>query len=331
MKQSLDRVAVAVDEDGYAEAGHQAKCPEAPLTCPNKCRMKQIKRKDMESHRSKCPQEPVECPFAEAGCKMNVYRHQLDDHMTTGLQQHVMLLMIDRKQLKRELNEVKAKLSKAETELGETKGRLTTELGAGFNYSVNKLEKHGDSVILLMHSFFKYRCSGKVWRSPPFYYGEGYKMCLGVHANGMGDGAGTHVSVELLHLRGEYDDQLVWPRECICCLIVYTAPRKFNYDGCFSFNTNSFCRCPALDEHIQMDHEVKFCSLNNKQILHLVNDCLTFCVEYGGCCCITVNLKYCNIKSSKSFICTINSTCILTIIIIITVLFCFFPVACRWI
>jgi hypothetical protein len=47
--------------------GHQAECPEALLTCPNKCGMNNIKRKDMKDHRSQCPQEVVECPFAEAG------------------------------------------------------------------------------------------------------------------------------------------------------------------------------------------------------------------------------------------------------------------------
>ena len=283
-----------LDEDGYA--GHQAKCPEAPLACPNNCGSEKIKRKNMKRHRSQCPQEPVEGPFAEAGCKVDIHRHQLDGHMTTSLQHHVMLLMIDRKQLKGELNEVKAKLSKAEAELNETrcelleaKARLTTELGAGFSYSVNKLEKLGDSVILLMHSFSKYRRSGEVWQSPPFYYREGYKMCLAVHANGVGEGAGTHVSVVVLHFRGEYDDQLSWPKKCDCCMGV----EEENDDGYFSFDTcthNRLRRYPAVNEHIEIERQVKFCGLNNEKILHLVNDCLTFCVEYDTFCRIIVKI-----------------------------------------
>ena len=79
----------------------------------------------MESHHSQCPQEPVECPFAEFGCKVDIHRHQLDDHMTTNLQQHVMLLMVDRKQLKKEFNVVKDKLSKAERKLEETELKLS--------------------------------------------------------------------------------------------------------------------------------------------------------------------------------------------------------------
>ena len=200
-------VSIRQSEDDYF--GHQAKCPEAPLTCPNKCGMKKIKRKDMDRHRSQCPQEPVECPFAEAGCKVDVHRQQLEDHISTSLQQHVLLLMTDREQLKREwkemkteLNEVKAKLSQAETSLHEAETRLA--FCEAFNNQANKLKKPGDSMKVTMSGFSKYRRSGKVWHSPPFYYEGGYKMSLAVHANGVEEGAGTHMSVGVLHFRGEY-------------------------------------------------------------------------------------------------------------------------------
>ena len=252
-----------------------------------------IKRKDMEGHRSQCPLEPVECPFAEAGCKVNVCRHQLDDHMTTSLHQHVTLLMIDRKQLKRELNEVKAKLSKAETELNETKhklskaeteideakARLTTELGADFSYLVNKLEKYDDSVILLMHSFSKYHRSGKVWHSPPFYYREGYKMCLAVHANGVGEGAGTHVSVTLILLKGECDSaQHQSEGKC--------PPFHFLPFTCtlrVGETLLNVCQYKPLSQYSEavkeLGHNETFCT--HKYIVSkLVNDCITFSITY---------------------------------------------------
>ena len=50
------------------------------------------------------------------------------------------------------------------------------------------------------------------WYSPPFYsHPRGYKLCLSVDANGSGTGKGTHVSVYVLLMRGEFDDQLQWP------------------------------------------------------------------------------------------------------------------------
>ena len=54
--------------------------------------------------------------------------------------------------------------------------------------------------------------SNDVWYSPPFYtHLGGYRICLGVHANGIGDGEGTHVTVAVHLMRGEFDDLLKWP------------------------------------------------------------------------------------------------------------------------
>ena len=64
----------------------------------------------------------------------------------------------------------------------------------------------------IMTNFSHHKDSGKKWFSPPFYsHIGGYKMCLGVVANGWGGGTGTHVSVVNHLLRGEYDDDLLWP------------------------------------------------------------------------------------------------------------------------
>jgi len=60
--------------------------------------------------------------------------------------------------------------------------------------------------------FEKHRQSHTVWYSPPFYtHPRGYKMRLRVDANGNGDAKGTHVSVFVCLMRGEYDDHLKWP------------------------------------------------------------------------------------------------------------------------
>ncbi|XP_062979575.1 TNF receptor-associated factor 1-like [Elgaria multicarinata webbii] len=48
--------------------------------------------------------------------------------------------------------------------------------------------------------------------SPPFYTCRyGYKLCLKLFLNGDGMGAGTHLSVFLVLMKGEYDFQLKWP------------------------------------------------------------------------------------------------------------------------
>ena len=64
----------------------------------------------------------------------------------------------------------------------------------------------------IMTNFSHHKDSGKRWYSPPFYsHIGGYKMCLEVVANGWGDGSGTHVSAANYLMRGEYDDDLLWP------------------------------------------------------------------------------------------------------------------------
>ena len=64
----------------------------------------------------------------------------------------------------------------------------------------------------IMTNFSHHKDSDEEWFSPPFYsHIGGYKMCLGVGANGWGHGTGTHVSVVNNLMRGEYDDNLLWP------------------------------------------------------------------------------------------------------------------------
>ena len=50
------------------------------------------------------------------------------------------------------------------------------------------------------------------WHSYPFYtHDKGYRMCLRVIINGTGQGEGTHVSVFLYLMKGNYDSNLQWP------------------------------------------------------------------------------------------------------------------------
>ena len=56
------------------------------------------------------------------------------------------------------------------------------------------LKTSGDEVTFCMTDFSMHKQAGKVWHSPPFYFDEGYKLCLAVYANGKGAGAETRVS-----------------------------------------------------------------------------------------------------------------------------------------
>ena len=67
-------------------------------------------------------------------------------------------------------------------------------------------------VDIVMDEFEEHKDDDSSWYSPPFYSClGGYKMCLKVLANGEGKGKGTHVSVFIHLMRGEFDDDLKWP------------------------------------------------------------------------------------------------------------------------
>ena len=66
--------------------------------------------------------------------------------------------------------------------------------------------------VLTMTNFQQQKRDDNTWYSPPVYtHHQGYKICLGVYANGNGTAKGTHVSVYMTFMRGEFDDSLKWP------------------------------------------------------------------------------------------------------------------------
>ena len=62
-----------------------------------------------------------------------------------------------------------------------------------------------------MDNFTQHKEDGDRWCSTPFYSARGYKMRLQVYANGHKKGTGTHVSVFVQIIQGEYDNILTWP------------------------------------------------------------------------------------------------------------------------
>ena len=63
-----------------------------------------------------------------------------------------------------------------------------------------------------MTEFEKHKRDSDIWFSEPFYsHPHGYKLCLKVDANGFSSAKGTHVSVAVRLMRGQFDDQLQFP------------------------------------------------------------------------------------------------------------------------
>ena len=67
-------------------------------------------------------------------------------------------------------------------------------------------------VTFTLDNFHKRKNNNEFWLSPYFYsHKYGYRMQLKVFPNGTGEGAGTHISMFVLIVPGEFDDLLMWP------------------------------------------------------------------------------------------------------------------------
>ena len=66
--------------------------------------------------------------------------------------------------------------------------------------------------IVTMYQYSLFKNTDSHWDSPPFYTSErGYKLQLRIGANGWESCKGTHLSVGVFLMKGEYDEELKWP------------------------------------------------------------------------------------------------------------------------
>ncbi|CAF1157140.1 unnamed protein product [Adineta ricciae] len=108
--------------------------------------------------------------------------------------------------------------------------------------------------------------------SPPFYTSPtGYKLCIRLYLNGDGTSRGTHASIFLVVLRGEFDGILKWPFQysvafCLCdqrTMLESNGTREPKHIiGCFKPDTKSISfQKPTSSVNIASGIP-KFCSLD---------------------------------------------------------------------
>ena len=100
---------------------HFSVCGEYPLECPNKCGGKGIKRKDMETHRNTCPLERIGCPFKDAGCTAKVARKEMEGHLETNTQKHLMSVFTSHQKLSKQNQELKGEVRELKKEVQKLK------------------------------------------------------------------------------------------------------------------------------------------------------------------------------------------------------------------
>ena len=150
------------------------------VACPNRgCKTYSI-RSDLPNHRKECPFEKVPCKYSTIGCTEVVERKDLKEHERDS-QRHLQLAV-------------------------DTVHQLQTKVG---NMQAQSREI---PVLYKFISFNQHKTLRDTIYSPAFYTSPtGYKMCIGVYANGNGGGKDTHISVFTFLMKGENDDYLPWP------------------------------------------------------------------------------------------------------------------------
>ncbi|XP_065647117.1 TNF receptor-associated factor 6 isoform X5 [Hydra vulgaris] len=128
-------------------------------------------------------------------------------------------------ELEKKINQVKATSEVCRSELKHTRSELESRIESinielkAQNEVINEVSARtwkGNFIwrISNFDQLFRQALSGEVpaIHSLPFYTGvPGYKMCLRINLNGIDSGAGTHVSMFVHMMQGEFDSLIEWP------------------------------------------------------------------------------------------------------------------------
>ncbi len=167
---------------------HTVICPKMIIGCSNTPHCKaRFPRETKHAHLSTCQHQKVACKYSEFGCKKMPFRKYLQDHENDD-NAHLRIAMTTVLTLKKQC-------------------MLNAQL-----HCSNMTNQSSIAFIFKMPSFKQKKENNIDFNSDPFYtHPKGYKIVISIDANGYGDNKGTHVSVWVYLMRGEYDDQLKFP------------------------------------------------------------------------------------------------------------------------
>ena len=269
---------------------HWPKCSKYPLECPNDCGERDIERQDLPDHLDVCPLEVIQCEFDYAGCKEKAQRREMQFHVERSVKNHLQMVAMHAKIQEKQIEALTAQVH-----------LLVTALQcSSSNRSLNYLSPLSHLAffpppVFTMTNFEQHKSDDNQWFSPPFYsYIGGYKMCISVYANGSDTGKGTHVSVYLHMMAGEYDNDLKWPFHGEVTVQLLNQRNNLNHwedalieNGDYSSNDCKECfarvqgmhQCgrewgyPEFIPHEGLGYDV------DKDCQYLKNDCLKFQVN----------------------------------------------------
>ena len=196
-------------------SNHYHKCKCYPLSCPNRCDeiwKYAIERQNLDQHlKDECPLATIDCEFSHAGCKVQLPRKDMLEHIKESQITHISLLATqlatyrqENELLQREIAQLKVKQNSMEE---TNRARMAP-------------------VDIFVPGFSTY-AKGQKWYSRPFYsHPSGYKMQLSVIANDVNAKGEPAVSASVHLMAGEFDDNLQWPFKGCVNLQVRNHPKS---------------------------------------------------------------------------------------------------------
>ena len=141
-------------------------------------------------------------------------------------------------------------------------------------------------VVYTMSEFTVRRSQSDLTFKPhPFYtYVQGYKLQLIVNAHGDSSGKGTHISIFLSLMKGDFDSQLKWPfRGSVTIQLLNQEANMEHYTECISYHdgTPDQMAGRVMEERRSAKPwgKVKFIAHRDVLPKFVKNDCIKFCVS----------------------------------------------------
>lgn len=282
---------------------HYDQCLQTPIPCTNDCG-KLVTRNNLRAHlenecSSRCPFHRAGCSATvaykdleahTASCKHLPKAFLLLQGEMDSLKSQLQSVQVKNKTLSKDLARAKSEIVAAQEKLTEQtqliSNTVTTELGfilsshaqatqtealamecikTRLGSDAAHLQCEAAPVTFRMSNYAEHKETSLVWYTPPFFITSGYKMCLAVHLNGFGVGRGTHLSVCLHQMVGEFDSDLLWPFYFdemmeVRLLQQCEGPKRSWRDKAFHHHSESAKTLPS--EHERRDSRLKSLSLS---------------------------------------------------------------------
>lgn len=226
---------------------HYAECKKYPVDCPNKCREEPFERQELDDHtKNTCPLTQIKCPLECAGCKEQISRQDVPEHIKdtakhlpllatafVHIETENVVLRFDvqdlkkvNEELKKENQDLKSKvqgLTKDVQYLKKETGRLATNVRdfssaaeKKFFSTLDLLSEETRELKQVMQGFpIDFRVDYPAYKIavdlPSFYaLKRGYRFRITVFPKG-DTGMNKHVAIYVYQMEGAHDEHLNWP------------------------------------------------------------------------------------------------------------------------